>query len=316
MGWRDQPTELFLQNNFIKSIDMKKTKSFVRKIVFVLVLLGGYVLIGGSYNTETSASNGNVLTTTIGKLTEENLVLKESNTKLEQRLKEMEEKIALIETEDHTLYAELMGLNFDTTDLSKFRNDSAKIIIAMHDSIFGALDERSLYASELLALKLEKIQQTSEWFRENKHVVLYYPTISPIRTIDFICVSSQYGWREDPFTKKNTFHEGLDISARVGTDVVATASGTVVKITYSKYGYGNKVLIKHNYGFETLYAHLGVIKVKKGQWVNKGNVIGTVGNTGRSTGPHLHYEIKKNGQPRDPMGYFYTHITGELLAMN
>ena len=129
-------------------------------------------------------------------------------------------------------------------------------------------------------------------------------------------MSSPYGWREHPTEKQVLFHEGIDISANVGSQVFSTAQGRVVKIMYSKYGYGNRILIKHAYGFETLYAHLGVIHVKKGQWVNKNQLIGSVGNTGRSTGPHLHYEIHKNGEPRDPLGYFYTHITDELLAMN
>jgi murein DD-endopeptidase MepM/ murein hydrolase activator NlpD len=84
---------------------------------------------------------------------------------------------------------------------------------------------------------------------------------------------------------------------------------------YSKYGYGNRVVIKHAYGFETLYAHLDVINVKRGQWVRKNQLIGTVGNTGKSTGAHLHYEIHKNGETRDPLGYFYTSIAEEYLAM-
>ena len=164
--------------------------------------------------------------------------------------------------------------------------------------------------------ELNKLQETSHLFKDNKNAILYYPTIAPVKTQDFIYVSSPYGMREHPTLKKELFHEGIDISAYVGSKVYSTAQGRVVKIMYSKYGYGNRILIKHAYGFETLYAHLGQIKVKKGQWVRKNQLIGTVGNTGRSTGSHLHYEIRKNGEPRDPLGYFYTHITDELLAMN
>jgi len=167
----------------------------------------------------------------------------------------------------------------------------------------------------MLATQLIKLQETSQLFKNNKNAILYYPTISPIKTKDFICLSSPYGMRDHPTEKKVLFHEGVDISANVGSPIYSTAQGTVVKVTYSKYGYGNKVVIKHAYGLETLYAHLGDINVKKGQWVKKNQLIGTVGNTGRSTGPHLHYEIHKYNEPRDPLGYFYTHITDELLAM-
>jgi len=97
----------------------------------------------------------------------------------------------------------------------------------------------------------------------------------------------------------------VDIAAKKGSPVYATAQGRVSEISYSKYGYGNKIVIRHEYGFETLYAHLSVINVRKGQWIKKNQFIGRVGNTGTSTGNHLHYEIKKYNEPRDPLGYFY-----------
>jgi murein DD-endopeptidase MepM/ murein hydrolase activator NlpD len=295
---------------------MKKFKSVFRKIMLTIVLLSGYFLIGGSIKSETAASSYGAEHATRSHLLRENMELKENYAKLEQRLQMMEEQLNEIVELDNNLYAELMGVDYDTTDFYMFRNDSAAIVISQNDSMFNAINERSLYAAELLALQLEKLQHTSEWFKNNKSVIYYYPTISPIKTSHFIRVSSPYGWRQDPVTGKNAYHEGLDISANPGTEVYATASGRIDKILYSKYGYGNRVVIRHAYGFQTLYAHLGVINVKKGQWINKGQKIGTVGNTGKSTGPHLHYEISKNGKPRDPMGYFYTHITGELLAMN
>ena len=180
--------------------------------------------------------------------------------------------------------------------------------------IFKNIDDRTLYAEKLLSTQLNKLQKTSKLFKKNRNAIYYYPTISPIRTADFITISSPFGWRAHPIKKKMLFHEGVDISANVGSPVYSTAKGKVVKILYSKYGYGNRILIKHAYGFETLYAHLNKIYVKRGQWVKKNQLIGTVGNTGLSTAPHLHYEVRKNGVPRDPLGYFFTDITEKLLA--
>jgi len=274
-------------------------------------------IIGGNFKSVTSANSGNIIPTFNSRLQYENDELKKNYAILEKRMAELEGQLHQVIQEDNMLYSNIVGIAYDTTDIYDYRNDSVDYVFTQYDTIFNKLNQRSLYTAELLALHLERLTHTSEWFKNNKYVMSYYPTISPVKTQDFIYVSSPYGMREDPINNKPAFHEGIDISANVGSPVYATASGTVVKIMYSKYGYGNRILIKHNYGFETLYAHLSDrIVVKKGQWVNKNQLIGSVGNSGKSTGPHLHYEIHKNGNPRDPMGYFYTHLTDELLAMN
>ena len=125
------------------------------------------------------------------------------------------------------------------------------------------------------------------------------PTLYPV---DLPYQSSSYGWRMDPFLGKRAFHEGVDFSADEGEPIFATAGGIVVKA--KKWGrYGNLITISHGGGLETRYAHLSKILVKKGQIVNKQDLIGLVGNTGRSTGPHLHYEIKLNDHSLDPKQY-------------
>ena len=125
------------------------------------------------------------------------------------------------------------------------------------------------------------------------------PTLYPI---DFPYESSSYGWRMDPFLGKRAFHEGIDFSADEGEPIFATAGGIVVRA--KKWGrYGNLITINHGGGLETRYAHLSKILVKKGQIVNKQDLIGLVGNTGRSTGPHLHYEIRLNDHSLDPKQY-------------
>jgi len=295
---------------------MKKTKSVIAKVAFIILIITAIFSVGGGMSSPMQASNDGIARRSNTRLMHENMELKKGLEELEKKVEKMEAYAEQIEEYDMVLYSQVLGVDYDTTGFYKYKNDSTYYVIENNDSIFTEVNERAFYAAEMLAMQLIKLQETSRLFKDNKNAILYYPTIAPVKTKDFIYVSSPYGWRDHPTEKQVLFHEGIDISANVGSEVFSTAQGRVVKIMYSKYGYGNRIVIKHAYGFETLYAHLDNIKVKKGQWVRKNQLIGTVGNTGRSTGPHLHYEIHKNGEPRDPLGYFYTHITDELLAMN
>ena len=285
------------------------------KIIIGIMMITIFIFFGSS-TSSINASSEDAVRSTNSRLLGENMELKKEYSKLLKKLEQIKITTEEIYNQNNILYSQILGVDFDTMEFDNYRNDSIDIIFRIHNSIFEKVNDRALYASEMLALELERLQATSYRFKNNKNAILYYPTITPIKTSEFICVSSPYGWRNHPIKKKVLFHDGIDISADVGAEVFSTAQGRVVMIMYSKYGYGNRILIKHAYGFETLYAHLGIIDVKKGQWVRKNQLIGVVGNTGGSTGPHLHYEIHKNGETRDPLGYFYTHITNELLASN
>jgi len=290
---------------------MKKTKPIIVKFaVIILVISALFSLIGGlslPMNASSEIKNS--------KLQHENVKLRKEYIELQEKLKKLEIKTAEIQEYDNLLYSQVLGVDYDTNNFYQYKNDGAIFAFKSTDSMFIEVNERALYAAEMLATQLIKLQDVSSEFQNNKNTIDYYPTISPIKTKDFVKVSSPYGWRQHPIKKQMLFHEGIDISANIGTEVYSTAQGRVVKVMYSKYGYGNRIVIKHAYGFETLYAHLSIIKVKKGQWIKKNQLIGNVGDTGRSTGPHLHYEIHKYGETRDPLGYFYTHITDELLLM-
>lgn len=294
---------------------MKKTKTVIARIAFIILVMSAIFNIGGGISSPMQASNDGIARNNNTRLINENMELRDKYIELEKKLQEMEAMAVQVREHDNILYSQVLGVDFDTTGYYLYKNNDIDFAMGQYDSIFIEVDERALYASEMLATQLVKLQETSNLFKNNKNAILYYPTISPVKTKDFIYVSSPYGWRMHPIEKKELFHEGIDISANIGSEVFSTAQGRVVSIMYSKYGYGNRVVIQHSYGFETLYAHMGDINVKKGQWVRKNQLIGTVGNTGKSTGSHLHYEIHKNGEPRDPLGYFFTHMTDELLAM-
>lgn len=137
------------------------------------------------------------------------------------------------------------------------------------------------------------------------------PAIQPVSNMDLRRIGSYYGYRTDPFYKVTKFHEGIDFTASVGTEIYSTGDGTVSKIERTRGGYGNCIIINHGFGYQTLYAHLSKIEVKRGDKVKRGQVIGRVGNTGKSTAPHLHYEVHKNNKSVDPINYFFNDITPE-----
>jgi len=124
------------------------------------------------------------------------------------------------------------------------------------------------------------------------------PIQKPIR--EYRRISSPYGWRKDPFTGQRKFHSGIDYACELATTVHATAAGIVIYVG-PKGGYGKCIIIKHKYGFSTLYAHLSGYYVSRGMMVQAGKVVGFVGSTGRSTGNHLHYEVRKNNKVIKPL---------------
>ncbi|MDR2148478.1 MAG: M23 family metallopeptidase [Tannerella sp.] len=136
------------------------------------------------------------------------------------------------------------------------------------------------------------------------------PAIQPVANKDLKRTASGYGMRMDPIYHIPMFHSGMDFTAEPGTDIYATGNGTVVYAEW-KQGYGNCIILNHGYDFETLYGHLQDYKVKVGQKVTRGEVIATVGNTGKSTGPHLHYEVWYKGQADNPAKYYYQDLTPE-----
>jgi murein DD-endopeptidase MepM/ murein hydrolase activator NlpD len=144
----------------------------------------------------------------------------------------------------------------------------------------------------------EKSSRLEAFFEDQKHLLASTPSIWPVRGY----LSASFGNRNDPFTGQRDFHPGLDISSPRGTEVVAPADGVVVFLG-SRNGYGNALVLDHGYGVVTRYGHLDGFNVKPGQRVRRGDVIGFVGNTGRSTAPHLHYEVWVDDQARNPIQF-------------
>jgi len=135
------------------------------------------------------------------------------------------------------------------------------------------------------------------------------PSIQPIKNQDLTRMASGYGYRTDPFTKKRRFHYGMDFSARRGTPIYATGNGVVKRADNRSSGYGKHIRKDHGFGYVSLYAHLSKYNVRRGQRVKRGDIIGYVGNTGRSVGPHLHYEIFKDKKKINPLNFYYGNLS-------
>ena len=161
-----------------------------------------------------------------------------------------------------------------------------------------------------------KVQESSlndvyQSAQEHKKIMDCIPAIQPVSVKDFIRISSYYGYRTDPVFGGKRMHKGLDFPGSIGTEIYATGEGVVVKAGYNKSGYGNEVVIKHHAGYSTRYAHLNKLNVKVGEKVKRGQLIAFMGNTGKSTGPHLHYEVRLNGKTVDPINYYFNNLSIE-----
>ena len=161
-----------------------------------------------------------------------------------------------------------------------------------------------------LYIQSQSFDEVVKLCKENDEKLKCIPAIQPVANKDLKYTASGYGLRIDPIYNTTKFHEGMDFSANIGTPVYATGDGVVTKAGWQS-GYGKIIKIDHGYGYETWYAHLNDYDVRVGQRVIRGQVIGEVGNTGKSTGPHLHYEVHVKGRVVNPVNYYFMDLSAE-----
>lgn len=165
--------------------------------------------------------------------------------------------------------------------------------------------EKRLHAQKLSFDELIKLA------RQKEKLLTCVPAIQPVRNSELKHAISGFGYRIDPVYKTTHMHTGIDFTANTGTEVFVTGDGVVKELQNNGWGYGKCIIIDHGFGYQTLYAHLSAFKVKAGQKVKRGELIGLIGSTGKSTGPHLHYEVIKDGEKVNPIGYFHSDLTPE-----
>ena len=159
-------------------------------------------------------------------------------------------------------------------------------------------------------VQAKSYDEVAQMAKEQETRMENIPAIQPVMNKDLKRVASGYGMRIDPVYHVRKFHQGMDFTAPTGTEVFATGNAKVDFAGW-KQGYGNTVILDHGYGYKTLYAHLYKILVRKGQKVRRSDIIALVGNTGKSTGPHLHYEVRLNNKPVDPRNYYFYDLSPE-----
>ncbi len=249
-------------------------------------------------------------------LREENVRLEDRIAVLQAKVDDVDERLVLLKQFDEKLRA-MTDLRDDARGLAmgplksnpqggaevSMEIDPFAVPVAGDDPAVQQLRE-ALLDSRVVGLaneanrELRSLAELSEYFSVREAMLKSTPSIAPARGL----LTSGFGSREDPFTGDHTMHSGLDIATREGVEVVAPATGTVI-FAGEKAAYGNCVVVDHGRDITTLFGHLQRFIVKPGDKVERGQHIGNVGNTGRSTGPHLHYEVRINGVPINPRRY-------------
>lgn len=165
-----------------------------------------------------------------------------------------------------------------------------------------------------MVVESKSLDEVIELAKNKEDMLRSIPAIQPVANKDLKRMASGFGPRIDPHYKVPKHHDGMDFTASTGTEVYATGDGKVTRADNKSSGYGNHIRIDHGYGYVTLYAHLSEMNVRAGQKVKRGDVIGLVGNTGKSMGPHLHYEVRKEGTPINPINFYFNDLTTEEYA--
>lgn len=160
-------------------------------------------------------------------------------------------------------------------------------------------------------IQSKSFDEVYEMALRKEDMLMSIPSVQPIANKDLKRMASGFGFRMHPILKVRKMHPGMDFSAAVGTEIYATGNGKIIEVIRASKGYGNHVVVDHGYGYKTLYAHMSAFNVRKGQLVKRGEVIGYVGNSGLSRGPHLHYEVIKDGMKVNPANFYFNDLTPE-----
>lgn len=229
------------------------------------------------------------------------------------RTKELQQQVSELENRDNKIYRTIFEASPvpDSVREKKMRDTSEFILVSnmSNNEMIRSVAEILNNLSARLAYQNKSYDEIEKMVNNKEQLLRATPAIQPVSNKDLERVASGFGVRIDPVYKTPRFHKGLDFTAPQGTPIYATADGVVTEAGFSTGGYGNNVIINHGYGYETLYGHMYRVKVRAGQRVKRGETIGWVGSTGKSTGPHCHYEVHKYGNVLDPVYFFYNDLT-------
>ncbi len=240
---------------------------------------------------------------------------------LNKKMDQVDNAIEAIEERDNNLYRTY----FNTAPIpeeerkSGFKNSDRYKALEGYDNSELVLQttKRVDVLTKELAIQSKSLDYILKLAKEKNKFLASIPAIQPVRNENLKKMASGFGYRTDPFTKARKMHKGMDFTAKKGTPIFATGDGVIAKADNTASGYGNHIVIRHGYGYETLYGHLSKYNCRAGQRVKRGDVIGYVGSTGRSEAPHLHYEVHKDSKVVNPLNFYYGNISAvEYVAIS
>lgn len=232
---------------------------------------------------------------------------------LDKKIDELDAVLANVEDRDNNIYR----VYFNNAPISEMPKKKGIITQERFKELLGSNNEQLVsnttervdMISKRLVLQSKSLDEILKLSKAKEKFLSSIPAIQPVKNEQLKRMASGFGYRSDPFTKARKMHKGMDFTAPTGTPVYATGDGVVDRADNTASGFGNHIVIRHGYGYETLYAHLSKYKARVGQHVNRGDVIGYVGSTGRSEAPHCHYEVHKNGNAINPINFYYGNIS-------
>ncbi|MCM4167030.1 hypothetical protein KCTC52924_01887 [Arenibacter antarcticus] len=234
---------------------------------------------------------------------------------LNRKMLQIEQVLGNIEERDNNLYR----LYFEANPIPEEQRKAGFGGVNRYKSLEGFNNSEMIIAStkrmeiiqKQMVIQSKSLDEITKLAGEKEKLLAAIPAIQPIKNEDLTRMASGYGWRTDPFTKARKMHWGMDFTSPKGTPIYASGDGKILRADNNSSGYGKHIRIEHGYGYMSLYGHLSQYNVKKGQKVERGDLIGFVGNTGRSEAPHLHYEVWKDDQRINPINFYYGSLTAE-----
>lgn len=239
-------------------------------------------------------------------------LMRDNYKNLKGKVSSLEDKLSELEKRDNDVYRSIFEQNPvpDSTRavLINKQKELDKVNIMGDEALGKEIAAQLNNMDARIAYQYGSYNSIEKLIKNQDAKLASIPAIQPVSNKDLDRIASGFGMRIDPVYGTPKMHKGLDFTAPQGTPIYATGDGTVSEAGYSEGGYGNHVVINHGYGYETLYGHMVKIKARNGQRVKRGEVIGWVGSTGKSTGPHCHYEVHVQNNPVDPVYFFYNDL--------
>ncbi len=234
---------------------------------------------------------------------------------LNRKMQQIESVLDNLQDRDNQIYRVIFEANPISEDVRKAGfggvNRYSDLEGFENSELVISTTKRMEILSKQVVVQSKSLDEIQRMALDKEVLLSAIPSIQPINNEDLRRMASGYGWRTDPFTKTRRKHKGMDFSAPTGTPIYSTSDGKVIRVDGRAPGYGKHIRIDHGFGYVTLYAHLSKYNVQRGQVVKRGDVIGFVGNTGRSVAPHLHYEIRKDGVAVNPINFYYGDLNTE-----